>query len=175
MSILIRRPGKGRMMRLLALLSVISAGALVSLSAVPVQAATQGSADHATAQATAHAAAVAAFDGCASSFLCFWVNKNEGGAEHQLSGNNSDWVNLSESQCATKTWNDCASSIVNAGTSGLGAQEFQSINYGGGQFCMSDDEYISNLAGADWTWTDGKTINDSISSNNWAGDECGGG
>ena len=162
-------------MRSLALLSVISAGALVSLSAVPVQAASQRPADHATAQAAVHAAAVSAFEGCASTYLCFWVNKNEGGAEHQLSGNNSDWVNLPESQCTTKTWNDCASSIVNAGTSGLGAQEFQSINYKGGQFCMYDDEYISNLGSGSWTWPDGATMNDSISSNNWAGEDCGGG
>jgi hypothetical protein len=160
-------------MRLLALLSVISAGALFSLSAVPAQAASQGATNRAAEHAAEHAAAVAAFDGCTSTYLCFWVNKNQGGAEHKVSGNNSDWANFAESQCASNTWNNCASSIVNAGTSGLGAQEFQNVGFGGGQFCMFDDEYISNLTSE--TWTDGDTMNDSISSNTWAGEECGSG
>jgi hypothetical protein len=160
-------------MRPMALLSVISAGALVSLSAIPAQATSQKTANHASAQAANRAAAVAAFDGCAATFLCFWVNANKGGAEGKFSGNNPNWANFAQSQCASKTWNDCASSIVNAGTSGLGAQEYQNINYGGGQFCVSDDEYISDLTSL--TWPDGDTMNDSISSNNWEGDDCGGG
>jgi type II secretory pathway pseudopilin PulG len=163
-----------RGLRPLLLLSVISSAALISLSAVPAQAASQGTANHATAQAAQRAAAVEAFDGCAATYLCFWVNINEGGAEGKLAGSNPSWAAFAQSQCAGGTWNNCASSIVNAGTSGLGAQEYEYVNYGGGQFCMYDDEYISNLVNFG-PWPDGSSTNDSISSNNWETEECGGG
>jgi len=166
-------------MRPLALLSVIAAGALVSLAAVPAQASSQGTASHASAQAADRAAAVAAFDGCPSTYLCFWVNASRGGAEGEVAGSNPDWADFAQSQCKSGTWNDCASSLVNNGTSGLGALEYENTNYkvsdGGDPLCMYDGEYIANLANGYYYWTDGTSMNDSISSNNWGGADCGGG
>jgi hypothetical protein len=154
-------------------LSALCAGALAALPATSAQAASHQKTSHAAVRSATQAAATAAFDGCDATYLCFWVNTGRGGAEGKVAGSNPNWADFSQSQCAGGTWNNCASSLVNAGTSGLGAQVYEDTNYKGGDMCLSDDEYLANLT--NYTWADGSSVNDSISSNNWETEECGGG
>jgi hypothetical protein len=119
---------------------------------------------------------------CPQHWLCFWVNSNEGGAEGKFEGNNSFWGDFGQAQCvfphaahdAHGTWNDCASSIYNNGaTAGVDyAIVYQNSNMGGGAYCFAPQTGSSNLASIHYR-QNGKpisaTLNDSISSNSWAG------
>jgi hypothetical protein len=114
--------------------------------------------------------------------FCFWVNANYGGALGLLAGTNPWWGDFPQSECvypaaakdADGTWNDCASSGYNDGTSGDAVVVYQNINYGGEDACLPDlSAAYSDFA--DYTYGDGSaSLNDSISSNSWtpAGD-CG--
>lgn len=102
---------------------------------------------------------------CDSSYFCFWVNINFGGDRGQVAGNNPTWTRFSEPTCPSGTWNDCASSGFNNGTSGLGVRVYENANYTGRSTCLPKGWY-GNFTGKYW---DGTTtnINDKISSNRW--------
>ena len=57
----------------------------------------------------------------------------------------------------------------------VGADRVAKVSDGGDPLCMYDGEYIANLANGYYYWTDGTSMNDSFSSNNWGGIDCGGG
>ena len=120
-------------------------------------------AGHAPSAALATPAAESA---CPSSYFCAWVNANYDIGPGQWAGDNPDWLDFAQSSCADGTWNDCASSIYNHGTSGDSVEVYQNVNYGGASACIPDDSAYANLANYDYPGTT-ISMNDSISSNYW--------
>lgn len=108
----------------------------------------------------------AAESACPASYFCAWVNANYSIGPGQWAGDNPNWLDFAESSCASHTWNDCASSIYNHGTSGDSVEVYQNVNYGGASACISDNTAYADLADYVYPGTD-ISMNDSISSNYW--------
>jgi hypothetical protein len=113
-----------------------------------------GSASPALSAQVATPAAVPS--GCSAGYLCFWVNIGYNDGPGKLSGTNANWTAFSHSTCATKTWNDCASSIYNDGVND-NAVVYTAANYSG------TSGVIDRGVGGDLT----SSWNDVISSNSW--------
>ncbi|MFF2470228.1 peptidase inhibitor family I36 protein [Streptomyces mirabilis] len=104
--------------------------------------------------------------GCADGYACFWVNNNYNGTMGKVSGNNTNYLNLSNSSGCTKypgTWNDCISSIDNNGTSGCKVFFWTGANYSGGYHSLSAGDAVYDFGAV---YGD-PSFNDSISSNHW--------
>ncbi|MEV1085748.1 peptidase inhibitor family I36 protein [Streptomyces sp. NPDC050211] len=103
---------------------------------------------------------------CPSTNFCFWDDINYGGPLGKVTGNNRTWTAFRQTACPSGTWNDCASSAYNHGTTGLGVHVYEHTDYRGLSDCIPRGWY-GNLTGRVWdgTWT---VINDQISSNYWA-------
>ncbi|MER5515974.1 peptidase inhibitor family I36 protein [Streptomyces sp. NPDC048254] len=119
-------------------------------------------------QGAAASAAVSpqAIGDCPSTYFCFWVNLNYGDGPGKFSGANDDWSDYSHSTCASGTWNNCASSGYNHGSSGLGVEVWNGTGYTGSSACLPKDWSNSNFANLVWPGTS-TSFNDSISSNYW--------
>ena len=131
-------------------------GLSTSATAAPAAAPT---ASHATATPQAAAAS------CPSTYACFWVNNYYGGTMGKVAGNNTNYMNLSNSSGCTKypgTWNDCISSVANEGTS-CTVYFWTDSGYSGRYHSVAIGDWIGDFS--DW-WSD-SAFNDAISSNHW--------
>jgi hypothetical protein len=77
---------------------------------------------------------------CPASYLCVWVNSNFGGDRGKFEDKNTNWTEFKDHECyypaaahdADGTWNDCASSAYDNGTSSTPyAVVWQNVNYSG--------------------------------------------
>lgn len=108
--------------------------------------------------------AVAGREDCPRGYVCFWVNPNFGGAMGKLAGNNLDWSAFGQSQCASGTWDDCASSTFNNGND-CAVDLYTGKAYTGHNLWEQRGSYRANLS-LDRD-PDGKPFNDRFSSNVW--------
>ena len=136
-----------------------------SAQAVPAASAPSASAPTSTSPHDTGAAPAALSD-CHATNFCFWVNAGYNDGPGQLSGDNTDWRAFGHASCQTHNWSDCASSGFNDGTSGLGVEVWQNINYGGASACLPRLWRLNNFAGFVYPGTS-VSFNDSISSNFW--------
>jgi Peptidase inhibitor family I36 len=175
-----RLRGRAKGMIVLAAVPALVFGTMLTASAASAQtsvaAAHASAAPEPTPHGTAPRASVASAPCNEPTFVCFWVGSNWSGDMGKFAGSNEFWGDYPEHECvypaaahdADKTWNDCASSIYNDGTSGLGVDVYQNSKYGGAVSCIPDKSTIySDLA--DWQYGSNTSVNmnDSISSNNW--------
>jgi hypothetical protein len=102
-------------------------------------------------------------------FACFWVNINFTGTRGRVEGNNSNYLNLSNSSGCTRfpgTWNDCISSIRNDGTQ-CTVWFWTNANYQGRAHSLARGDEVPNFASAPPVGYSDPAFNDSISSNHW--------
>jgi hypothetical protein len=169
----------GRQALILSAVPLIAAGALLTAPSVSASAA-HTPASHA-AGVTSHPAKAAVthevtssprgYGVCPSTYLCFWVNSGFTANWGKFAGNNPSWGAYSQSECAGGTWNDCASSLYNNGSTEQ-ALVWQNNSYKGGYACVARGTTMySNLA--NWTYANNSaSMNDSISSNDWTTNAC---
>ena len=131
--------------------SAVGTAAAADSSTSPVIA---GSASPALSAQVAKPAAVPS--GCSAGNLCFWVNIGYSDGPGELSGTNANWTAFAHSTCASKTWNDCASSLYNDGVND-NAVVYTNANYSG------SSGVITRGTGGDVS----AAWNDVISSNSW--------
>lgn len=103
---------------------------------------------------------------CPSTYACFWVDINYGGARGQVAGNNPDYRVFRQSQCASGTWNDCISSYANAGRD-CTVYFWTGFNYTGRWHSLGRNDAVPNFAAAPPTGYSDPAFNDTISSNHW--------
>jgi Peptidase inhibitor family I36 len=154
--------------KLLLLCGTAVASAIALLGAVgTASAGTAGNAG-APVSTAAHDSGVepAAMSDCPATDFCVWVNSGYNNGPAKFGGPNPDWRIFSHSSCQTGNWSDCASSGYNHGTSGLGVEVWQNINYGGASACLPRGWHLDNFAGFVYPGTS-VSFNDSISSNFW--------
>ena len=117
--------------------------------------------------ASAPVTTLAAPAGCSSGNVCFWKNAGYSDGPGELSNRNPDWSVFSHSSCAGGTWNDCASSVYNAGVS-CSAMLWPAKNYHIqgtiGTIKLTRGTGMTNLADLPLA---GNIFNDEISSNSW--------
>jgi hypothetical protein len=180
---ILRFPGRGRRALILGALPLVAAGALLAAPAASAgvanlpashgQAVSSRLAD-AAAHTTTSLAPAGSPSLCPSTYLCFWVNADWGGAMGKVAGTNPWWgarPAFTQSQCKSGTWNDCASSLVNHGEFD-NAIVYQNINYGGGSQCIEiGTTFYIDLAHNTYQ-SNGQSMNDSISSNQWTSHAC---
>lgn len=124
---------------------ILSIGAVINIPAIP---------------------AGAAVTDCNPGQLCVWVNTSYNGGPGRFTGNNSNWNNFPHTSCTYNgTWNNCASSGFNDGTTGLGVQLWETIGYADGVFCMPQGTQIANFGNR--TFNNGHSLNDRVSANFW--------
>lgn len=117
-----------------------------------------------TVTAAAPAVAAAAPSGCSAGNLCFWNGTGYSDGPGELAGSNSNWAVFSHSTCGSGTWNNCASSLYNNGTS-CTAVVWLSAGYTEGNEYLAKGQGVTNLA----TWnTDTGPWNNNISANSWS-------
>jgi Peptidase inhibitor family I36 len=124
------------------------------------------------ASASAQSAPAPPSSTCSTGRACFWADADRGLVRGSVAGSNPDWRAFSQASCvpphaaasAGGTWNDCASSIENAGTT-CAMLFYEHINYGGGYIRLAPGQSISNLWGR--YFSNGHWANDAISSNRW--------
>jgi hypothetical protein len=104
--------------------------------------------------------------GCSATYFCFWNNANYNDGPGKLSGTNSSWYAFSHSSCPGGTWANCASSLDNAGTSGMSVEVWSGTGYSGWSACIPDNATYSDLAN-EWYPNGGPNMNDTIESNQW--------
>jgi len=146
--------------------AAFAAAAVLSLVAA-LGLSTSATAAPAAAHTSSHAAVTtqAAAATCPSTYTCFWVNDYYGGTMGKVAGNNSNYMNLSNSSGCTKypgTWNDCISSITNQGTQ-CTVYFWTDAGYSDRYHSVAIGDWIGNFY--DW-WGD-SAFNDAISSNHW--------
>ncbi|MEU9448847.1 peptidase inhibitor family I36 protein [Streptomyces sp. NPDC048277] len=143
-------------------MSAVAAGVVLLLGSAVGTAAADSSGSPVIAGSTSSALSAqvatpaAVPSGCSAGYLCFWVNIGYSDGPGKLSGTNANWTAFSHSTCASKTWNDCASSIYNDGTTD-NAVVYTDANYSG------SSGVIDKGTGGDLT----SAWNDVISSNSW--------
>lgn len=118
-----------------------------------------------TSSTSATALTPDAMSACPSTDFCVWVNKNYNDGPGKFGGDNQYWSKFPHKSCPTGTWDNCASSGWNHGTSGLGVEVYQG-NYGGAAACLPRGWHLANFAGYVYPGTNVK-FNDTISSNYW--------
>jgi hypothetical protein len=150
--------------------AIITVTTLVGMAATSAQAAPRPPSTSAPVPVSAHAAkaapAAAAKSDCPSTYFCVWVNSGYNNGPGKFGGNNDNWSNFSHSGCQSGTWNNCASSGYNHGSSGLGVEVYNGINRGGASACLPQGWSLSNFSGFVYPGTS-VGFNDSISSNLW--------
>ena len=109
---------------------------------------------------------MAAKSDCPITYFCVWNSSGYTDGPGKFGGNNANWSNFSHSSCPTGTWNNCASSGYNNGTSGLGVGVWNGVNYGGASACLPQGWSLSNFAGYVWPGTS-ISFNNAIGSNFW--------
>jgi len=125
---------------------VLSVGTVVSIPAVP---------------------ASAAVTDCNPGQLCVWNNTSYTDGPGRFSGSNSNWNNFPHGSCTYNgTWNNCASSGFNDGTTGLGVILWETIGYTEGQFCMPQGLQVANFGNR--TFNNGHNLNNRVSANLWS-------
>lgn len=105
----------------------------------------------------------------AAGYACFWVNANFGGTRGRVAGNNSNYLNLSNSSGCTAyrgTWNDCISSIRNDGTQ-CTVYFWTDAGYRGRYHSLSRGDQVANFGAAPPAGYGDPAFNDTISSNHW--------
>jgi hypothetical protein len=170
MTSFIRRRGPGGPRRLIA-------GVIAALAAVTVMVAPASVANAATAQAQpAVVQPLSSPTDCRNTVsagqepLCFWVDANFVGKMGVVYGVNDAWLgpDFAQAACKNGTWNDCASALFDASTKtaivfmNVGRKvndAFQCIAPGTSAY--------ENLANRVFP-QNAKTMNDQISSNEWA-------
>lgn len=103
---------------------------------------------------------------CPATYLCVWVNINYSLGPARFAGNNDHWSAFHSDACQVKSWNDCASSGFNNGTSGLGVEVWRDTYYKGAPACLPKGWHHPDFTKLVWPGTS-FTFNDSISSNKW--------
>lgn len=103
---------------------------------------------------------------CPAGSFCVWKDANYSDGPGKFAGDNADWTNFSHSSCSSGTWNNCASSGFNNGTSGLGVSVRQLVGGGGDAACLPRGWSLSDFSGYVWPGTS-DSFNDSISANFW--------
>jgi hypothetical protein len=149
----------------------------LALTALPgtAQANPEWYASSPTAGSGAAQAAVSpmAVSDCKETFFCFWVSADYKVAMGKVAGDNKSWTAFAQSACEKGTWNDCASSGYNHGTSGMGVRVYENSNYNqdvsGGSKCLPKGWQGSTFTRVYWAGTS-TSINDKISSNKWTWD-----
>jgi hypothetical protein len=98
--------------------------------------------------------------GCPSSYACAWVDASFGTPMGEWAGTNPNFSAFSQAACnwfpPDQNWNDCASSVDNAGTQ-CTVDWYWDINYGGAMWALARGSSSGSLG----SW------NDEISSNGW--------
>jgi hypothetical protein len=107
--------------------------------------------------------------------LCMWVDANFVGKMGAVWGTNDTWTALAQPLCPSKTWNDCASSLYNAGSEI--AIVFKTIDRKATdelQCIAPGTMTYKDLSKNSWPQPAGGTMNDQISSNEWtpSGAQC---
>ncbi len=180
-----RAAGRRRRALILGALPAIAAGVLLTAPAVSAGASStparhaptvsshraEGQATHAVKAAVPAAPVSRNYTSCPSTYLCFWVNANWGGAMGKLAGPNPTWAAFSQSQCSGGTWNNCASALYNHGSSDQ-ALVYENTGESGPYACIPRSvTSFNNLT--QWVYgQDGHSMNDSISSNAWTTNAC---
>jgi Peptidase inhibitor family I36 len=95
---------------------------------------------------------------CEATYLCFWVGNEYTGSRGRVSGDNPTWTRFAQPNCPSGTWNDCASSAKNRGTS-CTAHVYSDVDYRGTHHAIGRGGDRPFLA---FYW-----LNDAISSNRW--------
>jgi hypothetical protein len=130
------------------------------------QATTHSTASHATVQHTVTPKSAQSDGlGCPSTYACFWVDNYASGTMGKVSGNNTNYMNVTNSSGCTKypgTWNDCISSLDNNGTS-CTVYFWTNASYGGRYHSLAIGDAVYDF-GIDYN---DSSFNDSISSNHW--------
>lgn len=68
---------------------------------------------------------------CTATYLCFWTEDEYQGERGRVAGNNKWWGVFREPACPNGTWNDCAQSAKNRGTSGCSVTVYADVDYTG--------------------------------------------
>src|SRR5207302_1812551 len=101
--------------------------------------------------------------------FCMWSDINDSGAFYAAVNSDANLTrwSISTAYCRQGTWNDCASSAYNYGTSGMGVFMYQDINYGGGDFCLPNYSGLDNFTVVTFnnSWVG---LNDNVSSLRWS-------
>ncbi|GGN45091.1 hypothetical protein [Streptomyces fuscichromogenes] len=115
---------------------------------------------------TAHASTAAPrTSAAADGYLYAWTNLNRGGSYCRWYGDDDDW-----STCSPGGYmQDQASSVENRGYAGAygDVKLFKNIGYdaSAGYSCLDNGQYLNNLA--NYYWSNGTGMNDSITSHYW--------
>jgi len=106
---------------------------------------------------------------CVKTEFCMWSDINDSGAFYAAVNSDANLTrwSISTAYCRQGTWNDCASSAYNYGTSGMGVFMYQDINYGGGDFCLPNYTGLDNFTVVTFnnSWVG---LNDNVSSLRWS-------
>jgi hypothetical protein len=94
--------------------------------------------------------------GCPSTYACGWIDSGFANSMGRWAGTNQKMSAFGQSRCRAGNWNDCISSLANAGTS-CTVHWFWDSGLNGSQMNTRPGYTSSSLGG----W------NDKISSNNW--------
>lgn len=103
---------------------------------------------------------------CPATNFCVWVNSGYSDGPGKFAGANTNWGIFAHASCQTRTWNNCASSGFNNGTSGLGVEVWDGTGYTGLSACLPRGWHTSTFSGLVWPGSN-TSFNDSISSNYW--------
>jgi hypothetical protein len=173
------------MRRILVRLAAAGAGAVLALAALTGPAAAAGgSAGNSTAADLAalkasnggravvlvdNVRAAGGMDACESGSFCAWDNYNYSGGPGQWSGNADNYSHWGHSGCGLGslwTWDNCASSVYNNGNS-CNIQLYDDIKYSTahGYYNLAKGGHLADLRKD--KMTDGKPMNDRISSHQW--------
>jgi hypothetical protein len=159
--------GRGTKLAVIAM-PIIVAGGMIGAPAASAHSSTAAPVAHteqaASTSAQPSAMQPAALSSCPASNLCFWVNAGYAGNMGKFAGDNGWWGQYSQAQCASGTWNDCASSLYNHGNYDA-VYVYQDVNGGGGRACVAKGTAWSNLTTLHYN--NGAGLNDSITSNKW--------
>jgi hypothetical protein len=142
-------------------------GTAAEASAATPAASVRASAPASIGKTTGNAVHPDIVSGCSASYFCFWNNANFNDGPGKLSGNNPSWYVFSHSSCPNGTWADCASSLDNAGTSGMYVDVYTGVNYTGWAACIADNATYSNLANEWYGGGSGPNMNDTIVGDQW--------
>ncbi|MFI5841549.1 peptidase inhibitor family I36 protein [Catenuloplanes sp. NPDC051500] len=146
------------------MLAVVFGGTSAASAAPAAQGLSVAQSAAVLAESAPAAAAAAAPPNCTPTNLCFWNYINYSDGPGRLSGSNPNWGAFSHASCPSGTWNDCASSLFNNGTS-CTAHVYYYTNYGTPVHNIGIGGARTNLA--NYSTGLGNTWDNNIRSNNW--------
>ncbi|MET7567380.1 peptidase inhibitor family I36 protein [Streptomyces sp. NPDC005492] len=124
-----------------------------------------GTTAHAATDSAAAPAAQTQYCPYQTGYACFWVDNYKGGTMGKVAGNNTNYMNLTNSSGCTKypgTWNDCISSLENQGTQ-CTVYFWSAAGYTGNWHSVARYDSVYDF-GVDYG---DAAFNDTISSNHW--------